>query len=380
MTAPVLVNSWESSQARAIPKSVTFTVPSVARRMFPGLTSRCTRPARWAAARAEATSAPISAARRGSRAPSLRRTSRRLRPSTKFHDDEVGVAGLAPVVDPDDVGVGEVGGGLGLSPEPLDEGFVVGELGVEDLDRHLPTKQGVLAQIDVGHPAAGQMRREVITLGKGVGKVHGEPTEILGDGSLHSPAPPTGRPGFISSAIPLITRAAMGAATEPPLALSPTSPPDSTNTATAIEGCSTGPNPMNQACGRPSSPVAVPVFPATLMPGTAARRPVPSVTTRSIIWLMTTAVSAENAWVAGPGLGDLDLRSLRVEGPRDQIRRSGTDPWLATAAATSAICNGVALTSRSPMPLWPRAAWSRLRSGGRKRRLGDRPGERDFRC
>ena len=41
-----------------------------------------------------------------------------------LHDDEVRVLALAPVVDRHDVGVGEVGGGLGLPAEPLDEGRV----------------------------------------------------------------------------------------------------------------------------------------------------------------------------------------------------------------------------------------------------------------
>jgi hypothetical protein len=88
---------------------------------------------------------------------------------------------LPPVVDPDDVGVGEVGRGLGLAPEPLDEGFIIGELGVEDLDRHSPAEQGVLAQIDVCHSPAGQVRREVIALGKGVREVHGELRTIVGE-------------------------------------------------------------------------------------------------------------------------------------------------------------------------------------------------------
>ena len=40
MTAPALVSSSESSSARAIPKSVTFTVPPGVTMMFPGLMSR----------------------------------------------------------------------------------------------------------------------------------------------------------------------------------------------------------------------------------------------------------------------------------------------------------------------------------------------------
>ncbi len=63
-----------------MPKSVTFTVPSAASKMLPGLLSRWMTRLRWATSRAEATSAAISAARRGSNAPSERSTSRSDRP------------------------------------------------------------------------------------------------------------------------------------------------------------------------------------------------------------------------------------------------------------------------------------------------------------
>lgn len=75
--------------------------------------------------------------------------------------------------------MGQVGGGLRFSPEPLYEGFVIGELGVEHLDCHLAAKQGVLAEIDIGHTASSQVRREVITVSKGVWVVHRELGQIL---------------------------------------------------------------------------------------------------------------------------------------------------------------------------------------------------------
>ncbi len=81
MTAPALVSSSESSSALAIPKSVTFTVPPGVTMMFPGLMSRWYTPASWATVSAAAVSAAISAARRGSSAPSVRRISRKVRPS-----------------------------------------------------------------------------------------------------------------------------------------------------------------------------------------------------------------------------------------------------------------------------------------------------------
>ena len=58
-----------------------------------------------------------------------------------LHRDEVGAFVLAPVVDVDDVGVAEVGGGLGLAAEALDEVGVDRELGEQDLDRDLAVEQ-----------------------------------------------------------------------------------------------------------------------------------------------------------------------------------------------------------------------------------------------
>ena len=72
---------------------------------------------------------------------------------------------------------------------------------MEDLDGDFPSQQGVLAQINVGHPAAGQVRREVITLGKGVREVHGEPALILGEGRSTNPYPAGPPTKVIGSAI-----------------------------------------------------------------------------------------------------------------------------------------------------------------------------------
>jgi hypothetical protein len=83
MTEPARV-SWACSgplSAWAMPKSATFTWPLVSTITLPGLMSRWTTPLRWANPSAEATSAPISAARRGWTAPSDRMISDRLRPS-----------------------------------------------------------------------------------------------------------------------------------------------------------------------------------------------------------------------------------------------------------------------------------------------------------
>ena len=72
----------ESAAARAIPKSITLTSPLRVSITLPGLMSRCTIPAAWAASRAAQMSAVISSARRGSSRPSICSTSRSVRPST----------------------------------------------------------------------------------------------------------------------------------------------------------------------------------------------------------------------------------------------------------------------------------------------------------
>ena len=84
MTAPAWVRlaSVPPAMAWAMPKSATFTWPLGEIRMLPGLMSRCTTPLRWAKPSAAATSAVISAARRGCSGPSVRTISDRLRPST----------------------------------------------------------------------------------------------------------------------------------------------------------------------------------------------------------------------------------------------------------------------------------------------------------
>ena len=71
-----------------------------------------------------------------------------------LHDDEVGAFVLAPVVDVDDVRVGQVGGRLCLAAEPLDEVGVGGELGEQHLDGDLAVEQQVARREHVGHAAA----------------------------------------------------------------------------------------------------------------------------------------------------------------------------------------------------------------------------------
>ena len=148
MTEPVWVRFCVgvASMARAMPKSVTFTWPSRVISTLPGLTSRCTTPLRWANAERGGDVGGDLGGPVGVQRALGRGGSRRRRPALDvLHDDEVRAVLLAPVVDADDVGVVEVGGGLRLAPEPLDERRVGGELGEQHLDRDRPVEQLVAA-------------------------------------------------------------------------------------------------------------------------------------------------------------------------------------------------------------------------------------------
>ncbi len=70
------------------------------------------------------------------------------------------------VVDhPDDVGVVELGGDLGLALEPSDDVDVL-ELGVQDLDRDPLARQAVVAcQKHRAHPAAAEQRLDLVGIG-----------------------------------------------------------------------------------------------------------------------------------------------------------------------------------------------------------------------
>ncbi len=79
-----------------------------------------------------------------------------------LHDDEVRAVLLAPVVDRDDVGVAEVGGGLCLAAEALDEVAVGRQFGEEDLERDLPVEHEVVGQVDLGHATSRQVAQDLV--------------------------------------------------------------------------------------------------------------------------------------------------------------------------------------------------------------------------
>src|SRR5690606_24937806 len=158
---------------------------------------------------------------------------------------------LAVVVELGDVGVREPGRVAGLGAEPLDEPVVAGELLAQDLRGDIPGQGLVVRDPHLTHPADRDERAQDVPVAQ---------------------AQPRVGPHRASTA--WMTARAIGAATCPPVASAPRLPPCSTTTATATCGLSAGAKAVNQACGATvGSPVtvwAVPVLPATAMPGMAA--------------------------------------------------------------------------------------------------------------
>ena len=83
-------------------------------------------------------------------------------PVDVLHDDVVGAVLFTPVEHRHDVRVVQVGGGLCLTTEALDERRVAGEVGVEHLDRDRPVEQLVLGQVHDGHAAPPELAVELV--------------------------------------------------------------------------------------------------------------------------------------------------------------------------------------------------------------------------
>ena len=155
MTAPVCVRLSSVFTARAMPKSVTFTSPvrgdeDVARLdVAVDHAVAVGEGERGGHAGADggdlARRQRLGVAQDGGEGPAV----------DELHHDEVGAVVLAPVEDGDDVGMRQVGGGLGLAPEALDEGAVDRQLGEEHLERDGPIELAIHGAVDLGHAAAG---------------------------------------------------------------------------------------------------------------------------------------------------------------------------------------------------------------------------------
>lgn len=124
----------------------------------------------------------------------------------------------------------------------------------------------------------------------------------------------------------------MGAEIVPPY------PAFSTTMARATRGASAGAKATNHACALPLEFVAVPVFPATVTPGSAAAVPVPCWTT----WIIMARIVAAVSWEIGEASCS---EGVENEMPFPRIARTmygrGTTPPRAMVAATSAMRKGV---------------------------------------
>src|SRR2546428_6932685 len=161
-------------------------------------------------------------------------------------------------------------GCLRLPSKPPDERTVPGVLGGEDLDRDGALEGGVDSSEDLRHAAGAESGSDAVA-------AH--------ENRFRHPFTPR----YVS-----ITCLAIGAATWPPVASLPRLPPSNTTTATTICGFPAGAKDTNQAWGAAPVPCwAVPVLPATVMPGILAYVPVPWSTTATIICVSSPAVPAE---------------------------------------------------------------------------------------
>ena len=82
----------------------------------------------------------------------------------EFHHYEVSVPLLTPVVNGDDVWVGQVRSVLGFFAEPLHKCFVPGELRVQHLHRDSTVKKLVCCFPHVSHTPAGDVSNEPISV------------------------------------------------------------------------------------------------------------------------------------------------------------------------------------------------------------------------
>ena len=124
--------------------------------MLAGLTSRWTRPARWAASSASATcGADVDDLPAGHAARRRRAAARSVVPVDQLHHDGLDAVVGAGVVDRHDRRVVRAGRRPRPRAEARDERVVGGQVGVEDLHRHLAAEHLVGGLPHLGHAAAG---------------------------------------------------------------------------------------------------------------------------------------------------------------------------------------------------------------------------------
>ena len=115
------------------------------------------------------------------------------------HDEVEDVARLAGGVDGHDVRVSEPRDHARFGQEPLGDGAVDGEFGMDRLDRHVPGEGDVAGQEHHAHPAAAELRAQLVLGAEGGLQARGESGAWFGLGHPRAPREGkvvrNGRPG-----------------------------------------------------------------------------------------------------------------------------------------------------------------------------------------
>ena len=95
-----------------------------------------------------------------------------------LHDDEVDGAFRLDLVNRDDVGVVEGGGGLRLLQKPAPAAFVVHPVGRQDLDGDLAAEARIAGAIHFAHPARANRREHLVDAEPRSGGKRRSPAEV----------------------------------------------------------------------------------------------------------------------------------------------------------------------------------------------------------
>ena len=203
-----------------MPKSVRRMRPSGSSSTLPGLMSRWTMRARWAAVRASATAMPDLDGEPDRQPPvGVEALAQRLA-RDELHHDGFDVAVGHGVEHGDDRRVGEAGDGDGLPPEPLDEAGVRRQRRLEHLHRDLAVEHHVGGDPHLGHAADREAALEAVAPGqrarvgrrrrwrrRHAGLTHRERTLLAAGGAVAAVSGHAGRSAGAAAGIPHATPA-----------------------------------------------------------------------------------------------------------------------------------------------------------------------------
>ncbi len=114
----------------------------------------------------------------------------------ELHDDGFDPAFAEGVIDRNDRRVGQPGGGNRFTPEPRDKRLVGRQVRVEDFDRNLADKRGVLRPPDLSHAAGGDRAKQPVSAAEHHarfcgGRLRCGPNGLARRGSMSAAGPPT---------------------------------------------------------------------------------------------------------------------------------------------------------------------------------------------